>query len=233
MKGNLKLTFGLACAAIAGAAHANYWSDMGSLSGGFSISGGLLTAQNSATNTNGLSFMPNGSWLPILGGSQGQFGVAGQFGVGAASSLPVMRYNSVTLTNNQVGTGDWGMENYSNNLSSSYQPSDPLATIGHTHIRGAGSSLTLDGSGNLEIIGNSDGYYYWYLNNAQTLFNGLSNGAGGTFTGRYRIIGTLDAQSGYANLSNGKFQVESTPEPTTWAALGLGAVAVMRRRKAK
>lgn len=232
MKGKMRSIFGLACVVAATAAQA-YWTDMGTLTGGFVVSGSVLTAQNSASNPNALSMMPTAAWLPILGGSQGQMGIGGQFGTGAAAALPVYRYDSVASVHNLIGTGQWGMVNYSHNLNSAFQPSVPTAQIGHTHIRGSFSTVSLDGSGNLSIEGNSDGFYYWYLNNAQTLFAGLNNGAGGTFTGRYRIIGTLDAQSGWANLSGGRFQIESVPEPATMAALAMGAMAVVRRRRAR
>jgi len=65
----------------------------------------------------------------------------------------------------------------------------------------------------------------FYNANDYTAFTGDS--LAGTWT--LNISDNAGGDTG--SVADWKFNVTATPEPTTWAALGLGAVAVMRRRR--
>ena len=155
-----------------------------------------------------------------------------------ALSLTINTFNSTTLTFTVSGTLDapTGGAGYPGALAVSpdefgavaYFSGSPVVTSNTLQVAGSGASVYLDS--NTPFAGNA---VTFYTNATEAIPAGTTVSGSVTFTGDFTSFPTLYLWSGFDGMKNMN-RIEATgviPEPSAILLGGVGAIALIRRRK--
>ncbi len=161
------------------------------------------------------SFGPMASWSIALN-TAGDLGATSSFGNGANGGLSGYTVNTGTLANgsSSFNVGQVSTNNPANGTTGLAYLFDLTVSAGPL---GSGASVTGDFGGAEQAY--SSGFYWYGFVGA----NPISYGRTGGYTG------AVDVTPGWGSLP--VIIVRNVPEPATIALLGLGALALIRRRK--